>query len=83
MADFGWTMATAKVDFNRGLFKGVYLDFFMDTWRIKLISNINNDEVGYLLDARDLKPRSFKTTESALSSLNQIGFRIVGLKCAF
>lgn len=79
MADY--TMAQAKRDFERGFLQGWELwetGSMMGqpaSWTVKIESKLGMDGIGYLVDARTKNPRMFKTADSAISAIRQIGFR--------
>lgn len=71
-----YTMAQAKRDFQAGYIKGCNIDFIAGVWVIFIRANAGT---GFLVDARTKENRTFKSLDSAMRSLSDIGFRVVSL----
>lgn len=70
------TVADAKRDFQRGYLSryiAAYLDSD-DSWTVSLLSNSGSS--GALVDARTKKPRHFKSFDSMIRTLREIGFNV-------
>jgi hypothetical protein len=74
-----WTLAQAKRDYEIG-----YLDTFElikapmeDRWIIHLKAGLTT---GPLVDARKKSPRTYTTLDAAISTLQQIGFKVEYLR---
>jgi hypothetical protein len=72
-----WTLAQAKLDFNRGLLKDVRIVSAMPgTWSVEITSTLALDGKGWLLGAKKKEPRQMKTLDAALEAVLQIGFEV-------
>lgn len=67
------TMANAKRDFAAGFIKSYSIDRNMAGGSVFLHGQSKLNE-GWLIDARQKKPRVFKSLDAAILALNQIGF---------
>lgn len=73
------TLAQAKRDFEIG---------YLTKWRIErapmndgwMVYLGEGNAAGWLVDARTKEPRIFKTVDSSVSALEQIGFRVLILR---
>jgi dTDP-4-dehydrorhamnose 3,5-epimerase-like enzyme len=76
MAD--WTMAQAKRDFEIGYLTGFHFERepMGTAWNVRLSGGSAR---GCLVDDRDKSPRAFKSLDSALSAVEQIGFKVIAL----
>jgi hypothetical protein len=68
-----WTLEIAKHDFKIGYLESFRIERADGGWRISLKGGSAD---GFLVDARWKKPRIFKTVESAIGTLEQIGFKV-------
>lgn len=72
-----WTMAQAKRDFERGLFKEVRIVAVMpNAWAVQLTSTLSMDGTGWLLGAKNKEVRQMKTLDAAVEAVSQIGFKV-------
>jgi len=75
-----WTMEQAKRDFRFGFLDSFHIervnDGVNDVWRVRLRGGSAS---GVLVDAREKKPRLFKSLDSAVSAVEQIGFKVDSL----
>jgi hypothetical protein len=71
-------MDLAKRDFKIGYLEGFHIDRAIagNGWHVYLKGGTNR---GPLVDAREKKPRLFKTLDSAVNAIEQIGFRVESL----
>ncbi|AOJ44301.1 hypothetical protein WJ28_11705 [Burkholderia thailandensis] len=75
-----WTMAQAKRDFGIGYLTGFQFErlaLASDVWLVRLAGGTAR---GALVDARSRSPRQFKSLDAAVAAVEQIGFRVDGLK---
>jgi hypothetical protein len=72
-----WTMELAKRDFQIGFLEGFHVDRAEEGWYIYLKGGSNT---GVLVDARWKKPRLFKSLDSAICTLEQIGFKVESIR---
>jgi hypothetical protein len=74
-----WNMELAKRDFALGHLEGFHLDRAIGDsgWHVQLTDGLNS---GPLVDAREKKPRLFKTADAAIAALEKIGFEVVVLR---
>ena len=74
------TMAEAKRAFQAAYLKGFYIlpDLVPGSWNLD-IEDINNRR-GFLVDARNREPRSFKTFDAAIAAAKEIGFNVKGFR---
>jgi hypothetical protein len=70
-------MDLAKRDFKIGYLEGFHIDRDTVGWRIYLKGGANT---GLLVDAREKKPRLFKSLDSAVAAVEQIGFKVESLR---
>lgn len=78
-------MAQAKRDFEIGYLVDFELERYpLDAgWVVKLATgNLGGGSStrGSLVDARTKQPRQFKTLDAAISALEQVGFKVEGLR---
>ena len=71
-----WTMEQAKRDFQFGFLDSFHIERVNDVWRVQLRGGSAS---GVLVDAREKKPRLFKSLDSAVSAVEQIGFKVDSL----
>ena len=73
-----WTLAQAKMDFNRGLLKEVRIVAAtpVGTWSVEITSTLTVDGKGWLLGAKTKDPRKMKTLDAAVEAILQIGFEV-------
>lgn len=74
-----WTMDLAKRDFSIGYLESFQIDraLLANGWNVRLKGGTNR---GPLVDAREKKPRVFKTLDAAVVALEQIGFKVESLR---
>lgn len=74
-----WTMDLAKRDFQIGYLESFHIDRASMTtgWHVFLKGGTNR---GPLVDAREKKPRLFKTLDAAVIALEKIGFKVDSLR---
>jgi len=70
-----WTMDLAKRDFSIGYLESFRIERapMLDGWHLFFKGGTNR---GPLVDAREKKPRLFKTLDAAVISLEKIGFKV-------
>lgn len=70
-------MEQAKRDFERGLLGEVRIvDTRIGTWAVQIISTLEADGTGWLIDAKKKQPRQMKTLDAAVEAVKQIGFQV-------
>jgi hypothetical protein len=74
-----WTLELAKRDFKIGYLESFHIDRAVDSkgWHVYLKGGPNH---GVLVDARDKKPRLFKSLDSAVFAVEQIGFKVESIR---
>lgn len=76
MSDF--TMAQAKRDFEHGYIKDWSIERFPIAgpgWFV-MFRSMSGNILGWLIDAREKQPRQFKTLDAAVSSIEEVGFKV-------
>ena len=73
-----WTMEQAKRDFRIGYLEGFHIERapMEDGWQVHLHGGSAR---GPLVDARKKTPRLFKSLDSAVLAVEQIGFKVESL----
>lgn len=73
-----WTMELAKRDFSIGYLETFHIERapMVHGWHVMLKGGTNR---GPLVDAREKKPRVFKTLDAAVVALEQVGFKVESL----
>ncbi len=71
-----YTLAIAKRDFQLGYLKEfrIQKSILSEYWNVYLISSKMTQ--GFLIDAREKKPREFCTIDAAVKAIEQIGFKV-------
>lgn len=69
-----WNLSQARRDFLLGRLSGYSLDLFLGAWTISLYCD--GKIYGPLIDHRSGKARRFKSLDSAVSTLEAIGFKV-------
>ena len=72
------TMAEAKRDFGFGRIKGAKIFDQMGYLVVDLQYSVDKGE-GFLTDARSRSPRQFKSYDTAVKALRDIGFKVDGV----
>lgn len=81
MIECNRTMEQAKRDFASGRLSGalfVRVPMSSAEWTVRLVGS--KGDAGTLLDVKNLEPRVFSNLDSAVKSLEQIGFSFSQLK---
>lgn len=74
-----WTLAAAKSDVERGLLDSLSIHVHGEEgkffYTVSVLSTLEKDGTGPLVDARTEHIRKFKTMDAAHSAIRQAGFR--------
>jgi hypothetical protein len=72
-----WTLEQAKRDFKLGYLESFHVERSAGNgWLVCLKGGTVS---GVLVDARDKKPRVFKSLDSAIATIERIGFKVESL----
>ena len=75
------TMDKAKSEFARGLLTAAEVVPHNDVgYKVKLTSALPADGIHYLLDFRRKQPRVFRSVDSALNTIRDIGFKTISMR---
>lgn len=74
-----WTLAQAKRDFSIGYLTefSVSRSPMVEGWHVRLKGGTAQ---GFLVDAHDKEPRTFKTLDAAVRTLETMGFQVIALE---